>query len=91
MQIIADFLGRIQTEFLDSIQRPSGAAIPPIEFWFTLPATWSSTTRVNMLQAIHDVGFLSRQIDKMFLTTDAVSAASYNFHAQEVVSSFKVG
>ncbi|KAI9045693.1 Hsp70 family protein [Aspergillus affinis] len=85
VEIISDLLKRLYTEFLAFLAGKSfRSAVPPIQFWFTLPATWSNPTRMRMLEAINGAGFLSRDVDTIYFITEAESAASYyvNTHSE---------
>jgi hypothetical protein len=50
--------------------------VPPIEYWFTVPATWSERTRDRMLEVLQTAGYSARDGDSVLLLSEAEAAAA---------------
>lgn len=59
----------------------------PVEFWLTVPASWSETAKLLTKSAAMEAGFGSRGIDQLMLISEPEAAAQYtlksSFHRLE--------
>ncbi|KAJ5614996.1 hypothetical protein N7537_000110 [Penicillium hordei] len=93
LQVIADFLTclhRVLWQRLGVLVNASGGKLDTttIQFWFTVPASWSDTTRALMREAISNASFGTRHGDQVHLLTEPQAAMTF---ALAAVSSFTTG
>ncbi|KAJ0415396.1 hypothetical protein BJY00DRAFT_317822 [Aspergillus carlsbadensis] len=77
--VIGDFLRQIHEHLLRHLRTEFMDHIPPTEFWFAVPATWSENARHLMMNAIARAGFLTRAGDHVFIIPEAEAAALAEF------------
>jgi hypothetical protein len=92
LQVITDFLtcvhGVLWQKLKESVDTSGGNLDTiPIQFWFTVPVSWSDPTRELMREAISNAGFGRRDGDQVHLLTEPQAAMTF---ALVQVSSFKV-
>ncbi|TID18547.1 heat shock 70 kDa protein 12A [Venturia nashicola] len=77
-EVCSDFLQGIYEytmSELERIQSPAVIKITPIEFWVTVPATWSDKAKKATKNAALRAGFGSRKEDEVFMITEPEAAA----------------
>ncbi|CAI7600505.1 unnamed protein product [Penicillium viridicatum] len=93
LQVIADFLTCLHTVLLQRLEvlvnKPGGNLdTTTIQFWFTVPVSWSDTTRALMREAIGNASFGTRHGDQVHLLTEPQAAMTF---ALEAVPSLTTG
>jgi molecular chaperone DnaK (HSP70) len=82
LQVIAKYLSYLR----DALWRRLGVKMStaggnldrtPIQFWFTVPVSWSDTTRKLMREVISDAGFGARDGDQVHLLTEPQAAMTF--------------
>lgn len=77
-EVCADYLKCIYEFTMEELKRIWGPAvikITPIEFWLTVPATWSDQAKKATKTAALLAGFGSRKKDEIFMITEPEAAA----------------
>lgn len=76
--VATDYMKGLYTTFYTAIESVFGdnrTDIPPMEFWVTVPATWSERAKVATRTAARDAGFGSRPGDILNLIAEPEAAA----------------
>jgi hypothetical protein len=76
--VATDYMKGLYTTFYTAIESVFGdnrADIPPMEFWVTIPATWSERAKAATRSAAKDAGFGSRPGDRLNLIAEPEAAA----------------
>lgn len=76
--VCADYLKGIHEYTMSELERIWGAAvikITPIEFWVTVPATWTDEAKQSTKDAATRAGFGARKNDEIFMITEPEAAA----------------
>jgi hypothetical protein len=76
--VCADYLKGVYEYLMSELERKwtSGAMeVTPIEFWLTVPATWSDKAKNASIEAAKRAGFGSRMNDDIFLIPEPEAAA----------------
>jgi hypothetical protein len=88
--VATEYLRGMRKMFEDALDEkfgPQGLDGLPIEFWLTVPASWSEKAKLLTKNAAVDAGFATRSIDKIMLIPEPEAAAHYalksNIHRLE--------
>jgi molecular chaperone DnaK (HSP70) len=77
-EVCADYLDGVYNYTMSELKRTRGEAIvnvTPIDFWVTVPATWSDKAKSPTKRAATTAGFASRIGDRMYLINEPEAAA----------------
>lgn len=82
LQVITDFLGCLRDALWKSLRTAVNTSevnfdTTHIQFWFTVPVSWSDTTRALMREAIRNAGFSTRDGDEVHLLTEPQAAMTF--------------
>ncbi|KAF3386722.1 hypothetical protein F1880_000651 [Penicillium rolfsii] len=93
LRVVSDFLSCLRDTLwqeLEVLVNRSGGNLDmkTIQFWFTVPVSWSDSTRGLMREAISNAGFDTRDRDQVHLLTEPQAAMTF---ALSQVSSFTTG
>lgn len=83
VDVVADYLCRIYQYTWKALIKHIGEDIEtlPVEFWFTVPATWSEQAKIQTKEAATRAGFGQRPNHGLFTTTEPEAAAQAVFEA----------
>ncbi|KAH6606450.1 actin-like ATPase domain-containing protein [Trichoderma cornu-damae] len=76
--VAAEYLRGMKRMFDDAVREHLGShkiENLPIEFWLTVPASWSEKAKLLTKHAAMDAGFATRSIDKIMLISEPEAAA----------------
>lgn len=76
-EVVGDYLRGVYNFVTSELERRTTAAmieITPLEFWLTVPATWSDQANKASRDAVKLAGFGSRPGDKIFMITEPEAA-----------------
>lgn len=77
-EVVGDYLRGVYNFVISELERRATAAvinITPLEFWLTVPATWSDQAKKATRDAAKLAGFGSRPGDEIFMITEPEAAA----------------
>jgi hypothetical protein len=74
-KVVADFLRELRKHIERELFGDSAESQLPVEFWFTVPSSWSEKGRQAMLDAVEAAGFTRRALDRVFLLREGEAAA----------------
>ncbi|PKY00051.1 actin-like ATPase domain-containing protein [Aspergillus campestris IBT 28561] len=91
VDVVADYLCYIYEHIWKALNKSvgTGPKCLSLEFWFTVPATWSEQAQIKTKEAASRAGFGQRPGDKLFIMTEPEAAAQAVFH--EYPADFKPG
>lgn len=78
-RVIVDFLRALRIQISTALEN-TYQTLPPVEWWFSIPAVWDQQPRQRMMTVITEAGYLSDSLDSVFLITEAEAAAISTFH-----------
>lgn len=92
-EIVTTYLRGLNTMYQGVVTEKFGQAYfdnLPVDFWLTVPATWSDAAKQLTLEAARDAGFASRPHDRVRLITEPEAAAhlalrSSIHHVQDLI------
>lgn len=92
LRVITDFLTCLHDALWQNLKVSVDTSVgnfdtTPIQFWFTVPVSWSDPTKGLMREAISNAGFGARDGDQIHLRTEPPAAMTF---ALALVSSFTV-
>jgi hypothetical protein len=73
--VVVDFLKQVRKHVAAHLELDYMEEVPPTEFWFTIPATWTEKARDRFLRAINLAGFGTRPQDHVLFLLEAEAAA----------------
>jgi molecular chaperone DnaK (HSP70) len=74
--VVTEFLRGMNRMFEDAVTEITGNnKTIPVDFWLTVPATWSEKAKILTKQAAMDAGFGTRPIDRIFLIPEPEAGA----------------
>ncbi|KAH0528137.1 hypothetical protein TsFJ059_003035 [Trichoderma semiorbis] len=76
--VATEYLRGMKAMFDDAVKEHLGShkiEDLPIEFWLTVPASWSEKAKLLTKSAARDAGFASRRMDKIMLISEPEAAA----------------
>lgn len=88
--VVADYLCRIYQYTWEMLHQSTGKDLNdlPVEFWFTVPATWSEHARIKTKEAAARAGFGRKPSHSIFMMTEPEAAAEAVF--DQYPADFKV-
>lgn len=78
--VVTAYLKSMYTMFKEVIHKKTGGISLeklPIEFWLTVPASWSERAKLLTKKAAHKAGFGARGMDRIMLISEPEAAAHY--------------
>jgi hypothetical protein len=78
LQVCIDYLSGVYKYCMQELKRTWGDGMvdgTPIDFWVTMPATWSDRAQALTKTAACTAGFASRAGDRIFMITEPEAAA----------------
>ncbi|KAL6811160.1 actin-like ATPase domain-containing protein [Trichoderma sp. SZMC 28013] len=76
--VVTEYLRGMKAMFDDAVKEHLGShkiENLPIEFWLTVPASWSEKAKLLTKSAARDAGFATRRMDKIMLISEPEAAA----------------
>ena len=77
-EVVTAFLLNFRVHVMSELEKTHGTAtvkITPIDFWFTVPATWQEVAVATTREAAINAGFCSRKDDTLNFITEPEAAA----------------
>lgn len=77
VDVVADFLSQIHAHIIQTIRQSAFVDLKfvPVDFWFTIPASWSEEAQCLMRHAIKMAGIGSSPLHRVQSTTEPEAAA----------------
>ena len=75
VQTVSDFLLRVHDSIEEAFPEFSKTPGLPVDFWFTIPASWPAEAKIRMRRAIKSAGFGNCPEHKVYMITEAEGAA----------------
>lgn len=76
--VVTDYFRGLHSMFVNAVTEKIGADKLddfPLEFWITVPATWTERAKLLTREAAIDAGFASKPIDRIFMIPEPEAAA----------------